>query len=205
MLLFMVAQLPGLIPHKLWASPHESTTTNHPTLRLRDLSSLEKGLPFLDKNASPRQDAPAPGMIPTRVAAAECPPSPTSFRLSCQQDHAGDSRSPTAPASCFEYWTQSRFLHHWVTSRSIPHFGFWMVFLGQSVPGFRPPPPVASSFGNHCPPSPSTSSIEHWFPYSVLFWSCIPCLKTCPLHNSLRLHHLRILRYLSNSRVGGLR
>lgn len=49
MLLFMVAQLPGLIPHKLWASPHESTTTNHPALRLRDLSSLEKGLPCLDK------------------------------------------------------------------------------------------------------------------------------------------------------------
>lgn len=131
MLLFMVAQLPGLIPHKLWASPHESTTTNHPTLRLRDLSSLEKGLPCLDKNASPRQDAPAPGMIPTRVAAAECHPSPTSFRLSCQQDHAGDSRSPTAPASCFEYWTQSRFLHHWVTSRSIPHFGFGWCFLGK--------------------------------------------------------------------------
>lgn len=77
MLLFMVAQLPGLIPHKLWASPHESTTTNHPTLRLRDLSSLEKGLPCLDKNASPRQDAVAPGMIPTRVAAAECHPSPS--------------------------------------------------------------------------------------------------------------------------------
>lgn len=126
MLLFMVAQLPGLIPHKLWASPHESTTTNHPTLRLRDLSSLEKGLPCLDKNASPRQDAPAPGMIPTRVAAAECHPSPTSFRLSCQQDHAGDSRSPTAPASCFEYWTQSRFLHHWGHFKV--HTPFW--FLG---------------------------------------------------------------------------
>lgn len=202
MLLFMVAQLPGLIPHKLWASPHESTTTNHPTLRL-----LEPGKgPALSRQKRVSATRRARTWDDSHTGGSSRVPSIPNFVSTFLP--AGSRRRLTVPDSI-------RLLLRILDSISIPPslghfkvhtpFWFWMVFLGQSVPGFWPPPPVVSSFGNHCPPSPSTSSIEHWFPYSVPFWSCIPCLKTCPLHNSLRLHHLRILRYLSNSRVGGLR